>query len=67
LNPQQLNHKANAQPIMFHDNSYNFRITLSLLTFNHNLKTMHKIKYHTIGIHTTWTQVLSHNKLLSTI
>jgi len=28
---------------------------------------MSKLKYHTIGIHRTWTQVLSHNQVLSTI
>jgi len=27
---------------MFHDNSYNFKIVLSLLTYNHNFKIMHK-------------------------
>jgi len=34
---------------MFHDNSYNYRITLSRLTFNHIIKIIYLIKYHTIG------------------
>jgi len=47
LNTQPLNHKASAQPIqpiMFRDNPYNFRITLSRLTFKYIIKIMHKLK-----------------------
>jgi len=47
LNPQPLKHKAIAQPIQpihIYDNSYNFRLSLSLLTFKYINKIMHKLK-----------------------
>ena len=49
LNTQPLNYIVHAHPFnqfMFHDNSYNFRITLSLITCKHNIKITHfKITY----------------------